>query len=225
MDFVDDLGLIDRDIKLFRENKSKYWMEKLSKDNTRMFVNAQLKGKSETSQEDQNVNPVQYDAMNTEFHGVPERELLLVQPQKGKSRRAVLTPAPSAPERDLVSLTRKISLDGPSAGPVYTSSLENKKSRGLSLLKHSSKNTNSFLSLGLGDPSKIPLKLHGPIHSNSYKKSSSGKNAFHLDRTPVALGSRFPSKDKMGFFDENNLDEEKLFGMYEVSDDDFKSLK
>ena len=32
MDFVDDLGLIDRDIKMFRENKSKYWMEKLNKD-------------------------------------------------------------------------------------------------------------------------------------------------------------------------------------------------
>lgn len=84
MDFVDDLGLIDRDIQLFRENKSKYWMEKLNKDNTRMFVNTQLKGKSEGSQGSENVNPVEYDPMNTQFHGVPERELLLVQPKKSK---------------------------------------------------------------------------------------------------------------------------------------------
>lgn len=109
------------------------------------------------------------------------------------------------------------------AGPVYTSSLENKQSRGLSLMKRASKNTNSFLSLGLGDPSKIPLKLHGPVHSNSYNKGGAG--SFHLDRTPVTLGPRFPTKDKAGFFDENNLSEEKLFGMYDVSDTDFKSLK
>ena len=109
---------------------------------------------------------------------------------------------------------------------MYTSSLDsNKQSRGLSLLKKSSKNTNSFLSLGLGDPSKIPLKLHGPIHSNSYSKHSLNKDAFHLDRTPVALGGRFPTKEKQGFFDENNVEEEKLFGMYNISDSDFKSLK
>lgn len=93
MDFVDDLGLIDRDIKLFRENKSKYWMEKLNKDNTRMFVNAQLKGKSDGSHETQNVNPVEYDPMNTSFHGVPERELLLVTPNKSESWRLLACPA------------------------------------------------------------------------------------------------------------------------------------
>lgn len=116
-------------------------------------------------------------------------------------------------------------MDNAPTGPVYTSSLNNKKSRDLSLIKKPSKNTNSFLSLGLGDPSKIPIKLHGPMHSNSYNKRSSKKSAFHMDRTPVGLEARFPTKDKMGFFDENNLDEEKLFGMYNVSDDDFKSLK
>lgn len=129
-------------------------------------------------------------------------------------------------DRNLVNLTRKITLDKAPTGPMYTSSLDTKKkSRDLSLLKKASKNTNSFLSLGLGDPSKIPLNLHGPIHSNSYNKHSLNKDAFHLDRTPVALGGRFPSKEKQGFFDENNVDEEKLFGMYDVSDDDFKSLK
>lgn len=109
---------------------------------------------------------------------------------------------------------------------MYTASLDkNKSSRGLSLMKKSSKNVNSFLSLGLGDPSKIPMKLNGPIHSNSYKKSSSNNEGFHLDRTPVTLGHRFPDKEKQVFFDENNIDEENLFGMYNVSDADFKSLK
>jgi len=93
------------------------------------------------------------------------------------------------------------------------------------LLKKPSKNTNSFLSLGLGDPSKIPIKFHGPMHSDSYSKRSSKKSAFHMDRTPVGLEARFPTKDKKMYFDENNLDEEKLFGMYNVSDDDFKNLK
>ena len=46
-----------------------------------------------------------------------------------------------------------------------------------------------------------------------------------MDRTPVGLEARFPTKDKKMYFDENNLDEEKLFGMYNVSDDDFKNLK
>ena len=46
-----------------------------------------------------------------------------------------------------------------------------------------------------------------------------------MDRTPVGLEQRFPTKDKQEYFDENNMDEEKLFGMYDVSDADFKSLK
>ena len=85
MDFVDDLGLIDHDIKLFRENKDKYWMERLDKDNTRMFVNAQLKGQSNNGENDQSINPVVYDPMNTQMHGgMPERKLLLVTPKKSK---------------------------------------------------------------------------------------------------------------------------------------------
>jgi len=87
MDFVDDLGLIDRDIKMFRENKSKYWMDKLTKDNTRMFVNTQLKGKSESSRDYENVNPVVYDPMNvdpmnTESHGRRRERMLLLTPTK-----------------------------------------------------------------------------------------------------------------------------------------------
>jgi hypothetical protein len=123
-----------------------------------------------------------------------------------------------------VNLTQKISLDRAPSGPIYTSSLEkSKQSRGLSLAKRSSKNIDSFLSLGLGDPSKIPIKMHGPIHSDSFNKMSNSKSAFHLDRTPVALAQRFPTKKKQGFFDENNEQEEHLFGMYNVTDDDFKS--
>jgi len=90
MDFVDDLGLIDRDIKMFRNNKSKYWMEKLNKDNSRMFVNTQLKGKSDSSQDYDTVNPVVYDPMNvdpmnTQMHGRPDRMLLMINPKKGRS--------------------------------------------------------------------------------------------------------------------------------------------
>lgn len=117
-------------------------------------------------------------------------------------------------------------MDSAPSGPVYTSSLEkSKKSRDLSLTKHASKNVDSFLSLGLGDPSKIPLKLHGPVHSDSFNKVGASKGAFHLDRTPVALAQKFPTKKKQGFFDENNEQEEHLFGMYDVTDDDFKNLK
>ena len=86
MDFVDDLGLIDHDIKMFRENKDKYWMEKLNKDNTRMYVNTQLKGQSNGADSQESINPVQYDPMNTQVHGgMPERELLLISPKKSES--------------------------------------------------------------------------------------------------------------------------------------------
>lgn len=81
MDFVDDLGLIDRDIRLFRENKHKFWMQKMTKDNSRMFVNSQLKGVS-SSFDTENMNPVKYDPMNTTEHGPQERELLLVSTPK-----------------------------------------------------------------------------------------------------------------------------------------------
>ena len=81
MDFVDDLGLIDRDIRLFRENKNKFWMEKLTKDNNRLYVNTQLKGQSNSNSLEA-VNPVRYDPMNTDIHGLPERELMLIPSKK-----------------------------------------------------------------------------------------------------------------------------------------------
>ena len=90
MDFVDDLGLIDRDIRLFRENKHKFWMQKMTKDNSRMFVNSQLKGQS-SSFDAENMNPVKYDPMNTTSHGPEERRLLLVSAPKSNNIKPKLT--------------------------------------------------------------------------------------------------------------------------------------
>ena len=89
MDFVDDLELIDRDIRLFRENKHKFWMEKMQKDNGRMYVNTQLKGKTAAFEAD-SVNPVKYDPMNTQPHRGMERNLLLV-PSKTGTQIRILT--------------------------------------------------------------------------------------------------------------------------------------
>ena len=76
MDFVDDLNLIDHDIKNFRENKQKYWLEKMNKDNSRLYVNSQLKGQSESSGMHGGINSTEYKPYNR------ERNLLQIVPNK-----------------------------------------------------------------------------------------------------------------------------------------------
>jgi hypothetical protein len=126
-------------------------------------------------------------------------------------------------------MTNKLNIDAPKMyAPVYTSSLSSHaSSRDLSLRGNKKNimkvNTSSLGSLGLD--SKI-IKSHGPIHtSTAGSLKNSIQDAFHLDETPVSLDGRFPSKEKQVFFDENNSDQEKLFEMYDVSENDLKSSK
>ena len=84
MDFTDDLGLIDRDITLFREDKAKYWMNKNQNDNNRMYVNSQLKSNYNEPENVNHVNPVNY-------HNSPiQRELKLVNSKKGNKMLRIL---------------------------------------------------------------------------------------------------------------------------------------
>ena len=123
-------------------------------------------------------------------------------------------------------MTHKITLDKGHnmSGPIYATSLPSAmKSRDLSLIKKKPlSNIDSFMSLGLSRPAVVTNKSNGPIHSSSYLKSGNSK-VFHLDRTPISLDGRYPSKAKQGFFDENNADQEKMFSMYNVSDQDFNN--
>lgn len=126
-------------------------------------------------------------------------------------------------------MTNKLNIDAPKMfAPIYTSSLSSHaSSRDLSLTNNKKNimkvNTSSLGSIGL---SSNFMKSHGPIHtSTAGGLSNSVQDAFHLDETPVSLDSRFPSKDKQVFFDENNTDEEKLFEMYNVNEDDLKLPK
>ena len=124
-------------------------------------------------------------------------------------------------------MSHKITLDKGNNvnGPIYATSLPSAmKSRDLSLIKKKPlANIDSFMSLGLSRPAVVTNKSNGPIHSNSYLKSGGNSKVFHMDRTPISLEGRYPSKAKQEFFDENNADQEKMFSMYNVSDQDFNN--
>ena len=229
MDFTDDLSLIDRDIEQFRSNRDEYWLDKLHRDNARLYVNTQVK--DESYAEDNFVNnPVTYNPKyinpNTNYDGRRERNLLQVtEPRKR------LDETMKRPERNL-RVMNKLVIDedyqsmglGSSKGPIYTSSLsERPKNRSLKVLTSS---TNSMASIGLVTPEGGALPIvSGPVYNHTLQRDLDGgsKGAFHLSRTPIELNKHFPSKAKKEFFDENTAEEEHMFKMYDIGDDDFKN--
>ena len=228
MDFTDDLSLIDKDIEQFRSNKDEYWLDKLSRDNERMYVNAQVKDES-YAVDHQTTNPVAYNPKysnpnsNVNYGSHEERNLLQVTEPIKKLVGL------ENPEREL-KVVQKLVIDeaynmSVGKGPVYTSSLARRPvNRGLKVMANAADN---MASMGLIAPEGLSLPIvKGPVYNHTLQRhmdSGVGKSAFHLDRTPIQLEGHFPGKDKEEFFDENNAKEEHMFTMYDVSDDDFKN--
>ena len=232
MDFTDDLSLIDRDIEQFRSNRDEYWLDKLHRDNARMYVNTQVRDESHAADNFVN-NPVTYNPKyinpNTNYDGRRERNLLQV--SEPRKRLEETMKRVDRPERKL-RVMNKLIIDedyksmnpASSKGPIYTSSLNNRpKNRSLKVLTHA---TNSVASIGLVTPQGDALPIvSGPVYNHTLQRDlgSGSKGAFHLSRTPIELNKHFPSKAKMEFFDENTADQESMFKMYDIGDDDFKN--
>ena len=232
MDFTDDLSLIDRDIEQFRSNRDEYWLDKLHRDNARMYVNTQVKEESHAADNFVN-NPVTYNPKyinpNTNYDGRRERNLLQVsEPRKRLEKTMKMG---ERPERNL-RVMNKLIIDedyksmglGSSKGPVYTSSLSNRpKNRSLKVLSSA---TNSMASVGLvgAGGGALPI-VNGPVYNHTLQRELDvgSKGAFHLSRTPIELNKHFPNKAKKEFFDENTAEEEHMFKMYDIGDDDFKN--
>ena len=229
MDFTDDLSLIDKDIEQFRSNKDEYWLDKLSRDNERMYVNAQVKDDS-YAVDHQSTNPVVYNPKysnpNSNVNYSPHQERNLLQVSEPLKRLSGL----DRPERGL-KVVQKLVIDetyktSGVKGPVYTSSLARRRpvNRGLKVMSNAADN---MASMGLIAPAGLSLPIvKGPVYNHTLQRhldSGGDKTAFHLDRTPIKLEGHFPGKEKEEFFDENNVKEEHMFTMYDVSDDDFKN--
>lgn len=235
MDFTDDLSLIDHDIEQFRSNKEEYWLDKLHRDNSRLYVNTQVRDESHAA-ENFVKNPVTYNPKyinpNTNYNGRRERNLLQVSEPRKRLDESMRVATAGKPERKLKVLQKLIidedyKTEAPGLavgkGPIYTSSLSNRpKTRSLKVMKNA---TDNLASIGLVTPKGDALPIvNGPVYNHTLQRGLDvgSKGAFHLNRTPIELEKHFPTKSKREFFDENNAEEEHMFSMYDVGDDDFK---